>query len=307
MSHREDMNFVERQLSTLVRLLLGADVAARQSGKDTNCDLPLLEWSHGVDARKYRYYFRGEPACDYRILPKIARSGCNLLDKENQVRSEMIRASPNEFRGGAANPIEQLIVMQHYGVPTRLLDVTRNFLVALYFACQPSSIEHGTDTDGIVLLFQVSRLGSSKYIEGEVFRELEYYNPFVNYLIGEIRDKVGRVPLRKTSVISRGKPKEIEEWCHPLILRSAYLSERQRVQSGHFLFFPDKYKDGKFSKELCDEPKPSQMLIIKQKTKCHILEWLDLFFGINKKNLFPEDVDGGCGDMLENIKKGIVI
>ena len=302
------MNFVDRQLETLVHLLSGADVVVRQSFQDTTSKELLLEkWSHGVDARKYRYYFRGEPACDYRILPKIARPGCNLLDKENQIRSEMIRAFPNEFRSGAANPIEQLIVMQHYGVPTRLLDVTSNFLVALYFACQASSIDQESDKDGRVLLFDVSRLDPSEYIEGKVFRELEYYNPFVSHLVGEIRDKIGRVPLRKTSVISSSGPKEIAEWCHPLILRSAYLSERQRAQSGHFLFFPYKYKDGKFSKELCEEPIPSRILTIKNEAKGHILEWLDMFFGINKKNLFPEDVDGGCCDILENIKKGPVI
>ena len=301
------MNFVEKQLSTLVRLLSGDDIGAPQSCKNVKRELPLIEWSHGVDARKYRYYFRGEPACDYRILPKIARPGCNLLDKEMLIRREMLRTFPNVFRSGAASPVEQLMVMQHYGVPTCLLDVTRNFLVALYFACQTTSTDQKVDTDGRVLLFEVSKLDPLTYADGNVFREVEYYNPFVEYVIGEIRDETGRVPVRKTSVISRGFPEDIVEWCHPLILRSAYLSERQRVQAGHFLFFPYKYKDDKFSKELCDEPTPSRILIIKKEIKGHILEWLDLFFGINKKNLFPEDVDGGCRDMLEDIKKGFLI
>ena len=38
---------------------------------------------------------------------------------------------------------EKLSKMQHYGVPTRLLDVTTNALVALYFACENNFREDG--------------------------------------------------------------------------------------------------------------------------------------------------------------------
>lgn len=298
------MNFVERQLESFVKLLSGQSLFATCADKGVES---LVEWSHGVDTKKCRYYFRGEPSCNFRILPKIARPGNNMLGKENLIRREMIRAFPNVFRSGASSPIEQLIVMQHYGVPTRLLDITSNFLVALYFACQATSIEQEEDTDGRVLLFEVSKLDTSTCIDGEMFRELEYYNPFVNYLIGEIHDKVGRVPLRNTSVVLRGSDKEIKEWCRPLILRSAYLSERQRIQSGHFLFFPNRYERDTDTKNLCSEPAPSRILIIKGESKGKILEWLDLFFGINKRNLFPEDVDGGCRDILEKIKSGLLV
>lgn len=47
-------------------------------------------------------------------------------------------------------------IMQHYGVPTRLLDWTLDPLVALFFACSgdsPSSTEQRDDIDGAIWLF----------------------------------------------------------------------------------------------------------------------------------------------------------
>lgn len=301
------MNYIERQLGSIVRMLSDESLSDSQLGNESAGEEMWSKWSHGVDLRKNTYYFRGEPSCNFSILPKIARPGCNMLFKEEIIRREMIRAFPSVFRSGTASPMEQLIVMQHFGVPTRLLDVTRNFLVALYFACQPVSPDQKTDEDGRVLVFAVSKLDPATYINGQVFREVESYNPFVKHMIGEVRDRVDNVPLRESSVLYVSDSKAVAEWCNPFILRSAYLSERQRVQSGHFLVFPNKHDGNDFTEELCNEPTPSGMIKIEKESKARMLKWLDLFFGINKMNLFPEDVDGGCRDIIEDIKKGRLI
>lgn len=301
------MNLVEKQLESIVHLLSDGITSKQSPDLGLEFDEKLRDWSCGVERRICRYYFRGEPSCDYNILPKIARADNNLLGKEKLIRKEMLRAFPDEFRSGSASLIEQLIVMQHYGVPTRLLDVTRNFLVALYFACQPIPNSQNLNPNGRVLVFNVSTLDPIVSIKEKQFRELECNNPFVAHIMDETFDEGDQVPLRDAPVILCRSSNEIAEWCKPFILRSAYLSQRQRIQSGHFLMFPNKYVGGKFSKDICTEPTPSSKLIIKSESKVKILEWLDLFFGINNKNLFPEDIDGACRDILGRIKSGLVI
>jgi hypothetical protein len=51
--------------------------------------------------------------------------------------------------------------MQHYSLPTRLLDITSNPLTALYFACK-SNLDH----DGEVVVFPIER-SQIKYFDSE--------------------------------------------------------------------------------------------------------------------------------------------
>ena len=68
---------------------------------------------------------------------------------------------PNDFINCNTH-LEKLVHMQHYGLPTRLLDVTRNLLVAIYFACEESF-----DSYGEVVLVK-TEYGNIKYPQSDM-------------------------------------------------------------------------------------------------------------------------------------------
>ena len=80
---------------------------------------------------KNNIFYRGQ--CNpYDPLPSVFRA--NYMDKEKYLYHELILRCPDTFRG--LSHLDTLVMMQHYELPTRLLDITSNPLVALYFACK---------------------------------------------------------------------------------------------------------------------------------------------------------------------------
>ncbi|HYX09820.1 MAG TPA: FRG domain-containing protein, partial [Bacteroidales bacterium] len=66
-------------------------------------------------------FYRGQANSSWELEPKLYRE--NLFSKEGVLISEFMRVSPNDFKG---NYFNRLVKMQHYGLPTRLLDTTQN-------------------------------------------------------------------------------------------------------------------------------------------------------------------------------------
>ena len=98
-----------------------------------------------LSRERLRFFYRGAANERYLLAPGVYRTGEKPEDfyfHELQVRC------PAPFAG--RRYLEKLTYMQHYGAPTRLLDITANPLVALYFACAAEP-----DCDGKVIVFCV--------------------------------------------------------------------------------------------------------------------------------------------------------
>jgi len=110
-------------------------------------------------------FYRGHSSrSKYRLEPSILRKDerGNFIyrDAEDRMYRELLVSNSIDFHGDVYT-LDRLVRMQHYSLPTRLLDISSNPLIALYFACRSNPSD-----DGEVIVFSLD--GSQiKYFDSD--------------------------------------------------------------------------------------------------------------------------------------------
>ncbi|MBR5623890.1 FRG domain-containing protein [bacterium] len=137
---------------------------------------------------KFKLFFRGEDDNTYKLEPSIYRNG--RIINEHKFYYEAINRCPEAFTD-CKTTFEKLAKMQHYRVPTRLLDVTENPLIALYFAAKSSINKHNgklycffiserairfPDDSNTALLANVATIDSTAYYENNFHNNMSNFS-----------------------------------------------------------------------------------------------------------------------------------
>lgn len=106
-----------------------------------------------ADAEPLFKCYRGQRKSSWDSIPGLFRPElAKLSANEKRAVRDLVSVHPREFSEDETM-FDRLVRMQHFGLPSRLLDVSRNPLVALYFATDLGPKDD--ESDGAVTAFAI--------------------------------------------------------------------------------------------------------------------------------------------------------
>ena len=168
--------------------------------------------------------YRGQRDASWDNIPALFRPDLSRLEQaEKRAVRDLVSVQPNEFSDDGSM-FDRLVRMQHFGLPTRLMDVSRNPLIALYFATDPGP--EGKPSDGVVTAFAVPE-GREKYYDSDSVSCL------ANLANMTSREKTDIVNLRRSRAKGTTRDEEIARINQEDVIKR--LHQFIRVEKPHFL------------------------------------------------------------------------
>ncbi len=212
------------------------------------------------------FWFRGNANLTWKLTPSALRhrtpperkKALDLLSdfkRFSEMKIPNIPAKADEFKW--------VQLAQHYGLPTRLLDWTRNAAIALYFACQQYIDGGGNEKDGAVFLLNPINLNRASFP-----KDARIFEPHKDSeLIEKYLDLDGE---------------QIPKGLKAIAINPIWNSERIMLQQGVFTLHGSRY----FT--LTNKHESSLVYLkIEREVKMELLDELERI-GVNEMSIFPE-------------------
>lgn len=296
----ESLNFTNEYFRTENSLakLIGYDIS-HPSIKSLSefIEKIIILKQESLDENYPECFFRGHSNYGYRLEPSIFRldqitNRQKWLENEDVLFRELQISEPMEFNLDKS-ALEVLTRMQHYSMPTRLLDVTSNPLTALYFACESLSTDDGEvilifpnkhkikyyDSDTVSCLSNISKLTRNEKDQLANFLTSNPLTKKLNYKYQSSKKLINFIKEEKIYFTQKLVPLDLKKI---LLVKGKRSNSRISAQSGAFILFG---LDAVMN-EVGDDNFLIKRIRIPSSMKEKILKELDLI-NINLKTIYP--------------------
>ena len=275
-----------------------------------------------------RFYFRGESKSIFKLQPSVYRNlkGMHIIDgyHERDILTDIVSRRPEDFVS-ADSALEQWGIAQHYRLPTRFLDVTRNPLIALFFACERDPRFEGQlhifvvqqrlvkafNSDEASIVSNIAKL--SLQDQHRILGSQEHLAPHALYGIPErLFDNTGHLVKpyfqafsRLNSLMRKENPSfdgltDIGDLYKVFVIEPKRLSERIRAQSGAFL--ASAFHE-RFEREEIEKNSPNVPAYAHYKLAIPIDAKEDILKSLSLANITNESIMPGLDSSAEAVRR----